>query len=327
MTSSRVTRRTIMQAVAGAGLLAASPRHGSAQTAAAVPMTPPIGWVGETPGDGFQMGHGFACENTWFSPGWWHTGEDWYAVDRDTGDALIYAVAPGEVVYAGCDYPGQVVIIRHADDLFSVYGHLNFDTPVGAGDRVGAGEEIGSVLLQVGGRAPSHLHFEMRTFLTTDRVNGDNPSYGVNCGTNCPPGPGYWPIDAPEHPVDMGWRNPTHQLARMALDGGIPEGSAARVERAADGRTATLHVDPDVESAVVNELPLSWGDAFPLLDVSSGDPASTGTSAGAYDYWLNIRIDDGTEGWVRGAVPSDRETGSDERPSALDSPFLIVAAG
>ncbi|HEV2066560.1 MAG TPA: hypothetical protein VGR08_06980, partial [Thermomicrobiales bacterium] len=69
------------------------------------------------------------------------------------------------------------------------------------------------------------------------------------------------------------------------------------------------------------------GDAFPLLDLSSGDPDSTGTSATAYDYWLRIRTGDGTEGWVRGAVPSDRETGADGRPSALDWPFLIVPAG
>lgn len=324
MTSSHLTRRTIMQAMAGAGILIASPRPGSAQTAAAVPVRPPIGWAGETPGDGFRIGHGFACENTWFNPGWWHTGEDWYAVDRDTGDALIYAVAPGEVVYAGFDYPGRVVIIRHADDLFSVYGHLNFDTPVGAGDKVGAGEEIGSVLLQVGGRAPSHLHFEIRTFLTTARVNGDNPSYRVNCGTNCPPGPGYWPIDAPEHPADMGWRNPTHQLAQIALDSGIPEGLEIRVQRAADGRTADLHVDPDVESAVLADLTLSPGEVFTLRDISSRDPASTGTSAEAYDYWLRIQIDDGMEGWVQAAVPSDRETGADGRSSALNWPFLIL---
>ncbi len=130
--------------------------------------------------------------------------EDWYAVDRDTGDAVIYAIAAGEVVYVGFDYPGRVVIIQHAVDLYSVYGHLNFDTPVRQGQQVSASEVIGSVLLQTAGRAPSHLHFEARTFLTTARVNGGSPSYGVNCGVNCPPGPGYWPINAPEHPVELG---------------------------------------------------------------------------------------------------------------------------
>ena len=42
---------------------------------------------------------------------------------------------------------------------------------------------------------------------------GDRPRYGFACGVNCPPGPGYWPIDAPENPSAMGWRNPTHVIA------------------------------------------------------------------------------------------------------------------
>ncbi len=325
MMSPHLTRRTILHGVAGAGLLAAGRQpRGIAQSGPGLPMMPPIGWAGELPGDGFEIGHGFACENTWFNPGWWHTGEDWYAVDRDTGDAVIYAVAAGEVVYVGYDYPGRVIIIRHADDLFSVYGHLNFDPPVEEGRQVAAGDAIGAVLLQVDGRAPSHLHFEFRTFLTTARVNGDNPGYGVNCGVNCPPGPGYWPIDAPEHPAGMGWRNPTHQQARLALDAGIPEGLEARVQSGAVGRSVGLHVEPDLESDLVSELALARDDRFALLALFGGDPASTRTSADSYAYWLRIETSDGADGWVQAAVPSERETGSDGRPSALDRPFLIL---
>lgn len=328
MTAFPLTRRTVIQGLTGAGLLAAGARSRStsgahAQSGNGLPMTPPIGWDGEPPGDGFEIGHGFTCENTWFNPGWWHTGEDWYAVDRDTGDAVIYAVAAGEVVYVGYDYPGRVIIVRHADELFSVYGHLNFDTAVEEGQEVGAGEEIGSVLLQVDGRAPSHLHFEMRTFLTTARVNGDDPSYGVACGVNCPPGPGYWPIDATEHPAKLGWRNPTHQRARLAVDAVIRGGLVARVQSAVDGRRVEIHAEPDAGLAALGELMLAAGDAFPLLDISAGDPATTGTSADAYDYWLRIETG-GETGWVRSAMPSDRETGSDGRPSALGLPFLIV---
>jgi len=328
MTSSpliHLTRRTVLRGVAGGGLLAAGLQSRSiAQSGQAVPIPPPIGWAGEPAGDGFEIGHGFACENTWFNPGWWHTGEDWYAVDRDTGDAVIYAVAPGEVVYVGFDYPGRVIIVRHADDLFSVYGHLNFDTPVAEGREVAAAEEIGSVLLQVDGRAPSHLHFEFRTFLTTSLVNGDNPSYGVNCGVNCPPGPGYWPIDAPEHPAGMGWRNPTHQQVTLALAAGIPEGLMVRVQSAAHGRTVGIHADPDAGSEALDELTLASGDEFELLDLSGDDPSSTGTSGEAYGYWLRISTGDGVEGWVQAAIPSDRETGSDGRPSAIDRPFLLL---
>ncbi len=329
MTHPRLNRRTLLKgAAAVAGVLAVgmAPR-GSAQSNLVTPMTPPIGWAGEAPGDGFQIGHGFACENTWFSPGWWHTGEDWYAVDRDTGDAVIYAITAGEVVYVGFDYPGRVVIVRHAVDLYSVYGHLNIDTPVREGQQVSAGEAIGSVLLQTAGRAPSHLHFEARTFLTTTRVNGGSPSYGVNCGVNCPPGPGYWPIKAPEHPVELGWRNPTHQQVRLALDAGLPDGSVARVQSAADGREIDVHVDPDGGSPILRQLSLAAGDAFTLLDLSGDDPTATGTSAESYDVWLKIRIDDGTEAWVQGAIPSTRETGSDGKPSALDRPFLILPGG
>ena len=329
MRQSRPSRRTVGRALAGAGALAAGFSLGdttstTAQAAEISPLIAPIGWAGETPGDGFAIGHGFACENTWFNPGWWHTGEDWYAVGRDTGDAVIYAVAAGESVYVGYDYPGRVVILRHAGELFSVYGHLNFDTFVEEGQDVAAGEAIGSVLTQVGGRAPSHLHFEMRTFLTTDRVNGDSPGYGVNCGVNCPPGPGYWPIGAPEHPAELGWRNPTHQQAQLALDAGIPDGLEVRVQSVADGQRVGIHAEPDSESEVVEGLTLAFGDRFPLLGVSAGDPAATDTSAEAYDFWLRIAAGNGAEGWVRAAIPSDRETGSDGRPSALDRPFLVL---
>jgi murein DD-endopeptidase MepM/ murein hydrolase activator NlpD len=109
----------------------------------------------------------------------------------------VYAVATGEVVFAGSDYPGRVVIVRHADDLFSKYGHLDYALAVGVGDVVERGQPLGTILARTDGRAPSHLHFEIRTFLTTPEVNGDSPRYGFACGVDCPPGPGYWPIDAP----------------------------------------------------------------------------------------------------------------------------------
>ncbi len=85
----------------------------------------PIGFPDRLPGDGFIVRHGYATENTWFNPGWFHAGEDWYATSGDTASALIYAVADGDVVFAGWEYPGLVVIVRHADDLYSMYGHLD----------------------------------------------------------------------------------------------------------------------------------------------------------------------------------------------------------
>ncbi len=219
-----------------------------------------------------------------------------------------------------------MIIVRHADDLFSAYGHLNFATAVRQGQAVAAGDTLGSVLLQVRRRAPSHLHFEFRTFLTTPLVNGDRPSHGVKCGKNCPPGPGYWPITAPEHPTAMGWRNPTHQQVKMALDRGVPDGLKVRPQSAAIGRTLPLHADPDMASGVRQRVTLAADDVFTLRELSGGDPASTATSAEGYGYWLRIAVGDGVGGWVQAAVPSDRETGSDGRPSSIDRPFLIVPA-
>lgn len=44
----------------------------------------PIRLAGRAPGDGFVIRHGYAVENTWFNPGDWHTGEDWYAQAGET---------------------------------------------------------------------------------------------------------------------------------------------------------------------------------------------------------------------------------------------------
>src|SRR5215207_5678363 len=43
----------------------------------------PIGMPGKPPGDGFFIRHGYTSENTWYNPGYWHTGEDWYALEGD----------------------------------------------------------------------------------------------------------------------------------------------------------------------------------------------------------------------------------------------------
>ena len=61
----------------------------------------PIGTPGKPLGDGFFIRHGVQVENTWYNPGYWHTGEDWYAIEGDTAGAHVYAVADGEVACAG----------------------------------------------------------------------------------------------------------------------------------------------------------------------------------------------------------------------------------
>lgn len=283
----------------------------------------PIGWPGEIPGNGFRIGHGFATQNTWFYPDGWHTGEDYYALSGDTAGADIYAMADGEIVYAGFDYPGRVVIVRHAADLFSMYGHLDPALAATSGP-VAQGQRLGTVLDRDDGRAPSHLHLEVRRFLTTPEVNGASPRYAFNCGTECPPGPGYWPIAAPEHPVAMGWLNPSHVLLRRAF-GEVGPGSGAEV-MAAEGvpEMKPAFAAPD-DPERVGEVRLAPGDRLALVDLDVGAVDVAETSAEAYRAWFRV-VAPGFDApvWVRALRPSDEETGADGRPSAVRIDLLPV---
>lgn len=288
----------------------------------------PIGLPGYPLGDGFFIRHGYLAENTWYNPQYWHAGEDWYATDGDTAGARVYAVAGGEVVYVGSNYPGRVVIIRHAEDLFSMYGHLDPAVLVEIGQNVDRGQQIGVVLRRTD-QTPNHLHFEMRTFLTTNDVNGAAPLYPFRCGVNCAPGPGYWPFDAPDA-GSFGWRNPTHMLAHR----GFPQqGTGARGEVAVTTRpvssTAGLWSEPpqaDTSPQLVGEVTLQPGQRFSLLDVAAGPEDTRTTSAQSYWLWYRIQLEDGRSGWVQAGVPSPFETGSDGRPSTISFNFVPANA-
>lgn len=280
----------------------------------------PIGWPDEVPGIGFRIGHGFASENTWFAAGWWHTGEDWYALDRDTAGASVYAVAGGEVVYADFSYPGRVVIVRHADDLYTMYGHLNPESVPAMGAIVAAGDQIGTVLQQAevkGPRqAPSHLHFEVRDFFLRDEVNGDNPQYGVNCGFQCPPGPGYWPQSASTHPVDHGWLNPTEAVLSRIDSADLETMDLVSNVEGLDA-SLTLWSEPNLDSGVVTNG-FGIGDIVGVAELDTGPPDAPETSAEGYHAWAKVVLANDTEGWIQLAIPSFEETGSDGRPSSVD---------
>lgn len=285
----------------------------------------PIGAPGRPLGDGFFIRHGAQVENTWYAPGNWHTGEDWYALEGDTGGAQVYAVAAGEVVYAGANYPGRVVIVAHPDGLYAMYGHLDPALAVGVGTQVVRGQLLGSVLAQRGARAPSHLHFELRTFLTAREVNGGAPRYGYRCGVDCPPGPGYWPIDAPDLPGDQGWRHPTHVIARRMFGAAPGEQLGAVVAASAPvSPSLTLWSAPpdDPGRQPLKELAPQGGERLPLLAVWAGEEAPRQTSALAYRLWYRVRLPDGQEGWVQAAVPSAGDTGADGRPSGVAFSFF-----
>jgi len=280
------------------------------------PFSYPIGTPGRPLGNGFFIRHGVGVENTWYNPGYWHTGEDWYALEGDTAGARVYAVADGAVVYAGANYPGRVVIIRHADDLFSMYGHLNPELSVSTGQQIARGALIGTVLRR-GDATPNHLHFEIRSFLTAREINGAAPRYPFRCGADCPPGPGYWPINAPDLPSDLGWRNPTHVINRRML----PEGAIGEVVVATKpvSNSVPLWSAPpsDATRAALDTLELRPDERYTLLATNAGAEDTRETSALAYRLWYRIELPDGRIGWVQAGVPSTFETGSDGRPSSV----------
>jgi murein DD-endopeptidase MepM/ murein hydrolase activator NlpD len=301
--------------------LAATTAAPTAAPPAVVVYTYPIGMPSRPLGDGFFIRHGYATENTWYNPGYWHTGEDWYAVEGDTAGAHVYAIADGQVVYAGANYPGRVVIVRHAADLFSMYGHLDPDLSVRVDQQLARGDLIGTVLRR-SDATPNHLHFEIRTVVTTAEVNGRAPRYPFRCGPNCPPGPGYWPIDAPDHPSALGWRNPIHVLARrMAATGALGQ---AIVATKPVSPSVTLWSSPpsDPDRTTLGQLDLRAGERFALIDLYAGAEDTRETSANAYQLWYRIGLPDGRSGWAQAAVPSTFETGGDGRPSSVYFNFL-----
>ncbi|MBI5962023.1 MAG: M23 family metallopeptidase [Chloroflexi bacterium] len=83
----------------------------------------------------------------------------------------VYASAGGVVVYADNDwkdsgysprrrYYGNSIVIRHENDLYTLYGHLS-RILVSAGQKVKVGDLIGEVG-HTGVAIGSHLHFEVR---------------------------------------------------------------------------------------------------------------------------------------------------------------------
>ncbi len=176
--------------------------------------------------------------------------------------------------------------------------------------------------------APSHLHFDLRTFYQQSRVNGDAPAYGVNCGYDCPPGPGSWPMSAPEHPSDLGWRNPVHVIARRAWPDGIPSGTEVVVAEGVEAEIPLWSAPPGQSDATrLGAFLPQAGDRYPLLAIDAGAEDDRGTSAEASRLWRRLALPNGSEGWARVANPAFDTAGSDGRPAAIRFALLpaIVA--
>ena len=90
-------------------------------------------------------------------------------IGKDFGTP-VQSAADGVVIFAGPDqaaiyspwanYYGNVIVIHHSADLFTLYAHLS-EINVEVGDVVQVGEKIGEVG-QTGAATGSHLHFEVR---------------------------------------------------------------------------------------------------------------------------------------------------------------------
>ncbi len=324
-----MNRRTVMRGMLIAPL-AVRPLRGLAQADQSrdTGFSYPIGLPDEVPGNGFLIRHGFTTENTWYLPGYWHTGEDWYGIDGDTAWAAVLAIGDGEVVFAGSEYPGRVVIVRHEEDLYSMYGHLDPALVGAEGDTVGRGQVLGSVLDR-SDDIPNHLHFEIRSFLTTPEVNGTAPRYGFQCGPGCLPGPGYWPIDAPDLPIAQGWFNPTHVInARAFVTTGTAADPLGSVIVAREPSAAEIEAwsapEGDRGAERRGTLSLEPGTSFPVLAVRTDEPDTAGTSADAYLVWYQIETPEIGAIWVRAIAPTAVETGGDGRSSAVMIDLLPV---
>jgi murein DD-endopeptidase MepM/ murein hydrolase activator NlpD len=304
-------------ATLGLGRVAVEPA--SAQSAPA--FTLPMGWEGRIPGDGTFIRHAFDAENTSLYPGWWHTGENWFLdYDGNSAGAPVFAVADGTVVFAGSDYPGRVVIIQHDGGIFSMYGHLDYALLVGEGNSVTRGQLIARVLDKTDGRSPSHLHFEIRSFLIESIVNGDAPWYDYPCGYQCPPGPGYWPFYSELLPTEVGWLNPLHVIYGRAYGGDIPADANVIVSSSAGSFPVreTRSAEPETSIELVP------GTSLPLLEISVGDEATLETSANAYSIWCKVDLGMNIgPAWIPAVRSTNEFVQTDGRPATIRVDLLL----
>lgn len=162
----------------------------------------------------------------------------------------------------------------------------------------------------------------MRSFYQQPRINGEAPEFGVRCGPDCPPGPGYWPMAALEHPSDLGWRHPLHALGRRAFSAGVPEGAVAVVAAGVAEEGALWSAPGDRAGAeVVGSIFTRAGDRYPLLAVEAGDEATRATGAEASRLWYALGVGQDVA-WVRAALPSSVTVGASGRAAAVRLRFV-----
>ena len=105
----------------------------------------PDGFSRPSPGRWTAVRHGYATENTWYNPGWLHTGEDWYLPEGET--PAVWGSMPRRP--ARSSSPARSTPVGSSssstpDDLFSMYGHLDYALSVALGQSVERGQPLGA---------------------------------------------------------------------------------------------------------------------------------------------------------------------------------------
>lgn len=94
------------------------------------------------------------------------------AVDLTSTNSDVFAVLDGTVASVKYDYlNGYTITINHSDGFVSIYSSLAEQVSVAAGDKVSAGQKIGSASESASGELDlgSHLHFTL--LLNEDHVD------------------------------------------------------------------------------------------------------------------------------------------------------------
>ena len=92
-------------------------------------------------------------------PSSWHSGID---ITGEQGDS-VYAANNGVVVEkTGSTSYGNYILIKHGDNLYTLYAHMSDFADVSIGTTVTSGQVIGYVGM-TGAVVGPHLHFEIRT--------------------------------------------------------------------------------------------------------------------------------------------------------------------
>jgi murein DD-endopeptidase MepM/ murein hydrolase activator NlpD len=201
-----------------------------------------------------------------------------------------------------------------------MYGHLDYDLLVGYGNVVTRGQMIARVLNKTDGRSPSHVHFEIRSFLTESSINGDAPIYGYPCGYQCPPGPGYWPFSDGRLPTQVGWLNPLHVIFGRAYGSAIPDGAEVIVSQSG----GDFLVRETRTGAPTSSISFEPGTRLPLLEIAVGDEATLETSATAYSVWCKVELGmTGRTGWIPAVRATDEFIQADGRPATVRIDLLL----